>query len=92
LLKSKLFSGGIENRFLSCLGDESKDIILSLAKTTNDRKFVKYVVESQLMSSSLKYQSIFLYEDEMLHALIHPEINEYIEKFLDLLQHQVAKT
>ena len=80
LFKSRLLSGGIENRFLNCFSKEASQIIESLAIVTNDNKLIQYLSKSELIS-----------EDEDLLAIIHEGRNKSIDKLLELLQWNLSK-
>mmetsp|Transcript_42159 Transcript_42159/g.48927 ORF Transcript_42159/g.48927 Transcript_42159/m.48927 type:complete len:566 (+) Transcript_42159:2966-4663(+) len=75
LLKSKLLSGGIENRFLSCFCKETCQTIENLAEITGDKKLIQYLTKAELID-----------EDEVLLSIIHEGRDKSIDKLLDLLQ------
>lgn len=80
LLRSKLLSGGIENRFLSCFSKEACKTIENLAEITGDNKLLQYLSKVDLLE-----------EDEFLQAIIHEGMNPSIDKLLDLLQWNLLK-
>jgi hypothetical protein len=75
LLKSKLLSGGIENRFLSSFSKETCQTIENLAAITGDMKLVQYLSKIEKID-----------EDEILEAIIHEGKDEAVDRLLNLLQ------
>ena len=80
LLKSKLLSGGIQNRFLSCLSKETWETIENLAEMTGDKKMMQYLSKIELLP-----------EDELMLGFIHPGTNPSIDSFMEILQWNLLK-
>ena len=75
LLKSKLLSGGIENRFLSTFSKDTCQTIENLAAITDDNKLIQYLSKAEKID-----------EDEIYEAIIHHGRDESVDKLIDLLQ------
>lgn len=75
LLKTKLFSGGIENRFLNTFSEESQEHIVNLASISGDNNLVKYLHESEEME-----------DDSIMQAIIHEGKDANVDKFINILQ------
>lgn len=80
LLKSKILSGGVQNRFLSTFSKETLQTIENLATITGDKKLLKYLTEVQLID-----------EDECYLNIIHQGRDKSIDKLIDLLQWNLLK-
>ena len=75
LLKSKLFSGGIESRFISTFSKETCENITILATVTNDDQLIQYLTKIEESE-----------EDKIYDAIIHQGKDESVDQLLDLLQ------
>ena len=80
LLRSKLLSGGVENRFLNCFSKDTWKTIENLAEITGDKKLLQYLAKVDLLE-----------EDEFLQAIIREGMNPSIDKLLNLLQWNLLK-
>ena len=75
MLKSKILSGGIENRFLSTFSKETYQTIENLAAITDDNKLIQYLSKAEKID-----------EDEIYEAIIEKNKDESVDKLLELLQ------
>lgn len=75
LLKAKILSGGIENRFLATFSKETINTIENLATITGDNKLIKYLSGVELID-----------EDEAYLAIIHEGKDPAIDRLINLLQ------
>lgn len=80
LLKSKLLSGGIQNRFLSCFSAETCETIENLAEMTGDKKMMQYLSKIETLP-----------EDELMLCFIQPGRSSIVDRFMDLLQWNLLK-
>jgi hypothetical protein len=74
-LTSKLFSGGIENRFIYCFEEKSRKSFEDLAVILGDETLLKYVTKQDPHDT-----------DAVLKAIIHKDKNKNIDLLLDVLQ------
>jgi hypothetical protein len=75
LLKSKILSGGIQNRFLSTFSKETCHTIENLATITGDSTLVKYLEKEEMID-----------EDEIYQAIINEGKDPAVDRLIDLLQ------
>ena len=80
LLKAKILSGGIQNRFLSTFSDETCHTIENLATITGDTKLVKYLSGVTLVD-----------EDEIMLAIINEGTDENVDRLINLLQWNLCR-
>jgi hypothetical protein len=80
LLKSKILSGGIQNRFLSTFSKETCHTIENLATITGDKKLVDYLSEVTLIE-----------EDDIFMAIIHEGTDSNVDRLIDLLQWNLCR-
>ena len=75
ILKSKLFSGGIQNRFLSLFSSEVLHTITSVSSFIGDNNILGK--EEEVKQTE---------EDKIMFAIIHKESNEKVDLLIQLLE------
>lgn len=75
LLKTKLFSGGIENRFLNTFSKEAQQHIENLATISGDNKLARYLYEVEEVE-----------DDTIMQAIIHEGKDVNVDRFIHILQ------
>ena len=81
ILKSKLFSGGIQNRFLDLFSKEARQTIKSVATVTGDTNILEYLEEADQNE-----------EDKTMLAFIHSGTNPTVDLFIQLLEWSLKRT
>lgn len=80
LLKSKILSGGLQNRFLSTFSKETIQTIENLATITGDKQLHKYLTEVEMID-----------EDEVYLSIINEGKDEGVDRLINLLQWNLLK-
>lgn len=80
ILKSKLLSGGMEDRYLSLFNTKALEKIEILNELSRDDKMATLV--KQVSQSAVATD-----EDQILLAAIEPSKNEWVDKLVQVLQH-----
>lgn len=80
MIKSNLFSGGIENRFLNHFSEETKKSIHHLAVVENDSNLINYVTKDELNQEDTTYLSI-----------IQPGKDKTVDQVIDLFQWELVR-
>ena len=81
LLNTKLFSGGIQNRFLSTFSSSVCKSIKSLAAIIGNNELEKFLAGPDKTE-----------EDDIIHAIINEGKDPGVDKFINLLQWNLMKT
>ena len=80
LLKSRLLSGGLKNRFLSIFDKKSYANIESLSIISGDDKLMDYLAGPKKID-----------KDNIFEAIIHKSKDEAVDRLLELLQWNLAR-
>ena len=80
LLKAKVLSGGMENRFLSTFSKETLNTIENLATITGDKQLIKYLTGVELID-----------EDEVMLSIINQGKDENVDRLINLLQWNLTR-
>ena len=81
ILKSKLFSGGIQNRFLNFFSKEALQNIRSVSAITDDASLLNYLEKAEQNE-----------EDKTMLAFIHSGTNPIVDLFVQLLEWSLKRT
>jgi len=81
LLESKLFSGGIENRFVRIFSKNSQKTLSELVLITKDKKIEEFLNNHETSE-----------EDTILNAVIHQGQDPEVDLLMDLLQHNLMRS